>query len=60
MLAAVYFVCTTLRMLSKVYESQETSTFLEALMRVLAQLAAEVYLTTSVYCTAKYRNTDAQ
>jgi hypothetical protein len=60
MLAALYFVGTTLRDLSKVYDSQKTSTFLEEVMSDLAKLATEVYLTKSVHGTSKYRNTDAQ
>jgi hypothetical protein len=45
---ALYFVGTTLRVLSKLYDSQETSPFLEEMRRELAQLATGVYLTKSV------------
>jgi hypothetical protein len=45
---ALYFVGTTLWVLSKLYDSQETSPFLEEMMSDLTQLATGVYLTKSV------------
>ena len=45
---ALYFVGTTLRVLTKLYDSHETSPFLEEMMIELAQLATGVYLTKSV------------
>jgi len=42
-----YFVGMVLRVLSRLYDSQETSPFLEEMMNELAQLATGVYLTKS-------------
>ena len=56
---ALYFAGRTLLVLSKLYDSHETSSFFEKTMSELAQLATGVLLTKSVYGSTKSRNIDA-